>query len=96
MKLFTRISKDFFIIINMNPEKSPEKKGSLVSFLKKFNKVSAAVLLSAGVILESGPLLALGAIDVGQSYLLGRYEKWRDKRKAAKGAGKAAISGAKA
>lgn len=70
-----------------------ERKG-FVGFLKKFNKISAAVFLSAGVVFESGPLLALGAVDVGQSYLLGRYEKWRDKRKAAKNLGRAALSGA--
>lgn len=67
----------------MEKQNHQERKG-LLSFLKKFNKISAAVFLSAGVIFDSGALLALGMIDVAQSYAIGRFEKWRDKRKASK------------
>lgn len=72
----------------MNQEKQPgpEKKGRIFGFLKKFNKISAAVFLSAGVIFNSGTLLALGAIDVAQSYIFGKIEK---SRKAKKGGGAA-------
>lgn len=72
-----------------------ERKGGLVGFLKKFNKISAAVFATAGVILESPALLGLAAIDVGQSYLLNRYEKWRDRRKAHKSLGSLAVTSAK-
>jgi hypothetical protein len=81
------------IMSNQSAETGKGERRGLVGFLKKFNKISAAVFLSAGVIFESGTLLALGAIDVGQSYLLGRYEKWRDKRKAGKNIGRVAMSG---
>jgi hypothetical protein len=79
------------------PEAKPstERKGRLVSFLKKFNKISAAIFATAGIILESTALLGLAVIDIGQSYLLNRYEKWRDRRKAHKNIGSLAVAGAK-
>jgi hypothetical protein len=73
---------------------SAERRGGLVGFLKRFNKISAAVFATAGIVLENPTLLGLAAIDVAQSYGLGRYEKWRDRRKAQKGLGKIAIAGA--
>ncbi len=67
------------------------RKGRIFNFLKKFNKVSAAVLLSAGVVFNSEILLALGAIDVGQAWLWGKAEKWR---KQGKSLGGTALAGA--
>lgn len=69
-----------------------DRKGRIFNFLKKFNKVSAAVLLGAGVVFNSEILLALGAIDVGQAWLWGKAEKWR---KQGKRLGGAALAGAR-
>lgn len=67
------------------------RKGRVFNFLKKFNKVSAAVLIGAGLVFESELLLALGAIDIGQAWLWGKAEKWR---KQGKRIGQTALSGA--
>lgn len=74
------------------------RKGRVFNFLKKFNKISAAVLLGAGVVFDSALLIALGVIDAGQAYLWGKAEKWRQgkKQKAAKPAGRTAYAGATA
>lgn len=67
------------------------RKGRIFNFLKKFNKISAVVLLGAGAVLNNGFLLALGVIDAGQAWLWGKAEKWR---KQGKGIGKTALAGA--
>jgi hypothetical protein len=75
---------------------SGERQGRLLRFYKKFNLVSGAVLLSAGVVLNSEILLALAALDFGQAAIVHGFEKWRAKAKSAKSTGRVAIAGAKA
>lgn len=81
-----------------NPEAQSggNKKGRFLELWKKFNTVSAAVLASAGVVLEQPLLLGLAAVDVAQSWAIGRFEKWRDKRKAGKSLGASALKAAHA
>lgn len=57
-----------------------EKKGRFLRFYKNFNKISAAVLLTAGVVFESPILLGLAAIDLAQVGLV----KWIENRRKAK------------
>ena len=70
---------------------SGEKKNRLVEFYKRFNKISFAVLATAGVVLKSEVLLGLAAIDLTQIYLVNRIQEWNKRRKAGKAAGRAAL-----
>ncbi|HLG91030.1 MAG TPA: hypothetical protein VI336_02630 [Candidatus Saccharimonadales bacterium] len=72
-----------------------ERKGRLLRVYKKFNKISAAVLGAAGVILNSEILIGLALLDAGQAYLAGKLEKWRQRTKSAKPMGGLALQGAK-
>lgn len=72
-----------------------ERKGRIIGFLRRFNKISAAVFAAAGVVLQNAALLGLAAFDVAQNYALSRYEKWRGRRQArsAQKAGRIALAG---
>ena len=74
---------------------SAERKSGFLSTWKKFNTVSAAVLATAGVVFEQLVLLGLAAIDILQNYVIGRFEKWRVRRKAGKALGGQALRGAR-
>ncbi len=77
-----------------NLETGKEAKGGRITgFLKKFNKISAAVFLSAGVIFDSQILIGLGLLDIAQAWGWGKLEKWNQNRKATR-LGKTALAGA--
>ena len=63
---------------------TPERKSGFLAAWKRFNNVSAAVLAAAGIVFEQPVLLGLAAIDVVQSIMIGKFEKWRQRRKATK------------
>lgn len=71
-----------------------EQGNRLLRFYKKFNKISAAVFASAGIIFDSGVLLGLAAFDVAQAWGVSKLEKWNQRRKADKTLGGLAIKGA--
>jgi hypothetical protein len=73
-------------------ETSASSKKGFLEFWKKFNKVSAIVLVSAGVVLENPALLGLAGVDVAQNFVINRVQEGRSKRKASKGLGKVALA----
>jgi hypothetical protein len=73
-------------------ESSASSNKGFLEFWKRFNKVSAIVLASAGVVLENLALLGLAGVDVAQNFVINRVQEGRSKRKASKGLGKAALS----
>ncbi len=77
--------------VNHESQPSQERKSRFLRVWKTFNKVSAAVLATAGIIFEQPVLLGLAAIDVIQNILINKYEKWRAKRQASKKIGGAAL-----
>jgi hypothetical protein len=73
-------------------ESSASSNKGFLEFWKRFNKVSAIVLASAGVVLENLALLGLAGVDVAQNFVINRVQEGRSKRKASKELGKAALS----
>ncbi|MBI2589204.1 hypothetical protein HYW35_03330 [Candidatus Saccharibacteria bacterium] len=70
-----------------------EKKGGFLNAWKRFNQVSAAVLAAAGIVFEQPILLGLAAIDILQSYVIGKIEKARERRQVTKQLGSKALLG---
>jgi hypothetical protein len=71
---------------------SGKQEGRFARFYKNFNKISAAVFASAGIITGQEAFFLPAAFDVAQVYGVNRYQQWRRKSKAAKSLGKAAIA----
>jgi len=78
-----------------SPETGGEQRGGRITgFLKRFNKISAAVFISAGVVFESEILIGLGLLDVAQAWGWGKLERWNQSRKASSKVGNTALAGA--
>jgi hypothetical protein len=73
-------------------ESSASSNKGFLEFWKRFNKVSAIVLASAGVVLENPALLGLAGVDIAQNFVINRVQEGRSKSKAKKGLGKVALS----
>ena len=66
----------------------------LIRFYKTWNKISAATLATAGVVLESLPLVALAGVDLLQNKVIKKGQEWWHKQKAsAKNIGRTALGG---
>jgi hypothetical protein len=66
--------------------------GRFVQFYKKFNKISAAVFASAGIITGQEALFIPAAFDVAQIYGVNKLQEWNKKRKSSKSLGGFALS----
>jgi hypothetical protein len=66
--------------------------GRFARFYKNFNKISAAVFVSAGIITGQEALFIPAAFDVAQIYGVNKFQEWNRKRKTSKSLGGFALS----
>jgi hypothetical protein len=71
---------------------SGKDEGRFTRFYKNFNKISAAVFASAGIITGQEAFFLPAAFDMAQIYGINRYQEWRKNKKAARNLGKTALA----
>jgi hypothetical protein len=87
------LPKEYNEYMAMNVEaQSGRSEGKFARFYKNFNKISATVFATAGIVTGQEALFLPAAFDVAQIYGVNRFQEWRKKNKTSKGLGKLALS----